>query len=219
VKQRYHLAHLIRMRVLALIATLPAAATFHFWVLWRWFEVWRRHRVLVYTVMFASFAVVGTAAWAARDSLLDPALDVPLAVAIVGWGIIAAATIFGTVADRQIGFRVRSFTPFFEPNRRMRLVTTGAYAVVRHPIYASGIGFQLGVLLVTAAPAVGASLVIFALGARWFTRQEEERLMELLDDPGEYARYRARVPALLPLRRSGAGSPAPSRRRRRRRAS
>jgi len=32
----------------------------------------------------------------------------------------------------------------------------------------------------------------------WFTRQEEARLVALLDDPTEYDRYRARVPALLP---------------------
>jgi len=55
--------------------------------------------------------------------------------------------VFGTVADRQIG--LRSFMPFLDDDGRIQLKTTGAYGVVRHPIYASGIGFQLGVLLVT----------------------------------------------------------------------
>ena len=197
-KQRYHLEHLIVMRVLVLLATLPAAASLYFAVFWRWFPFWRRHAAWTYTMMFGTFAALGTTLWVLRDPLLDPVLAVPVAVQVLGWAIVAAATIFGTIADRQIGFRVRSFTPFFEPNRRITLVTTGAYSVVRHPIYASGAWFQLGVLLVTGVPAIAVSLAIFALGALWFTRQEEARLIQLLDDPDEYARYRARVPALWP---------------------
>ena len=42
------------------------------------------------------------------------------------------------------------------------------------------------------------ALAVFALGAVWFTRQEERRLIALLADPAAYERYRARVPALLP---------------------
>jgi protein-S-isoprenylcysteine O-methyltransferase Ste14 len=53
---------------------------------------------------------------------------------------------------------VRSFGPFFEPARAsgasaerdealrarpFELVTSGAYAIVRHPIYAAGLYFQL----------------------------------------------------------------------------
>jgi protein-S-isoprenylcysteine O-methyltransferase Ste14 len=39
---------------------------------------------------------------------------------------------------------------------------------------------------------------VLAAGALWFTRQEERRLVALLDDPAAYERYRRRVPALLP---------------------
>jgi protein-S-isoprenylcysteine O-methyltransferase Ste14 len=69
---------------------------------------------------------------------------------------------------------------------------------VRHPIYASGIYFQLGVLLVTGYFAVATALVVLFLGALWFTHQEELRLRALLDDPAQYDRYRARVRALIP---------------------
>jgi protein-S-isoprenylcysteine O-methyltransferase Ste14 len=96
--------------------------------------------------------------------------------------------------------------PFFEDHGRIELITTGAYGVVRHPIYATGVGFQLGALLVTGYPAIAVASVVFAAGATWFTRQEERRLIELLDDPATYDRYRARVPALWPW-------PRPRRRR------
>lgn len=109
-----------------------------------------------------------------------------------------AAFVFACVADRQIGFRVRSFAPFFDQDGRIDLKTTGAYGVVRHPIYSAGIGYQLAVLVVTGYLAVAVACVVFTVGAIWFTRQEEQHLKELLDDPAEYGRYCERVPALFP---------------------
>jgi protein-S-isoprenylcysteine O-methyltransferase Ste14 len=141
---------------------------------------------------------LGAVAYAWRDDLLAIAIDTPVPVKAIGWIVVATAIVFGTIADRQIGFRVRSFAPFFDAGAKIRLQTTGAYGVVRHPIYASGIYFQIGALLVTGALAVAVALVVFTLGALWFTRQEERRLVELLDDPADYDRYRARVPALFP---------------------
>ena len=106
--------------------------------------------------------------------------------------------LFGWVADRQLGLRVRAFTPCFEEGGSLGLKTTGAYGVVRHPIYAAGLWYQVGVFLVTGVVAVAAAALVFGLGALWFTRQEEARLVRLLRDPAQYQRYRAAVPALLP---------------------
>jgi protein-S-isoprenylcysteine O-methyltransferase Ste14 len=44
---------------------------------------------------------------------------------------------------------------------------------------------------------------VFWLGALWFTRQEERRLVELLADPTAYDGYRARVGRLFPKLRRG----------------
>jgi len=71
---------------------------------------------------------------------------------------------------------------------------------------AAAIGYQLGVFLVTGYLAVAVALAVFALGALWFTRQEEQRLLELIDDPHEYELYRRRVPALIPRCRRARGS-------------
>jgi protein-S-isoprenylcysteine O-methyltransferase Ste14 len=187
---------------LAFVAIIPIGATIYFFVFWTLFDFWRRHRLLTYAFMASTFVAVG-----ATTQLLEHwrwfggRLPMPQWVQSVGWGTIAFATIFGWVADRQIGFRVRSFTPFFQRHGHIELKTTGAYGVVRHPIYAAGRVFQFGVFLVTGYPSVLVAWAIFGFGAIWFTRQEERRLIALLDDPNEYERYRERVPALFPLLR------------------
>jgi len=79
------------------------------------------------------------------------------------------------------------------------LVTTGAYAVVRHPIYA---GLLLGIA--GSALAIGAwrGLAAFALASVAIGRRvwvEESAMRRRFG--ADYDRYAARVPALLPLPR------------------
>ena len=194
------------LRVLAILATFPAGATPYFYCFWRWFDFWRRHVVLTFALMLGMIGGLTAAVVVLRARLFGPALDMPWPVQTIGWALIAITFVLAVVADRQLGIRVRSFMPFFEPHGRIELRTTGAYGVVRHPIYAAGIGYQLGTFLVTGYLAVAIAAVVLALGALWFTRQEERRLASLLADPADYDRYRARVPALLPrfLRRRDA---------------
>jgi protein-S-isoprenylcysteine O-methyltransferase Ste14 len=186
------------MRVLALSAILPAGATFYFFIFWRWFDFWRRHRVATYTLMFATLGVLAVAVYAERRFVFSHSVELSPWAHGAGWLLLALVNLLGFVADRQLGLYLRAFGPFFLEQGRITLRTTGAYGVVRHPIYAAGIGYQLAVFLVTGYLAVAVAGVVFALGALWFTRREEERLMQRLDDPAEYQRYRERVPALLP---------------------
>jgi protein-S-isoprenylcysteine O-methyltransferase Ste14 len=170
-----------------------------FLVFWHWFDFWRTRRTLTYSVWAALFIAVAAVVALTLDALFGPRFAPPPWSAVTGWALMAATTVFGAVADRQLGTRVRSFMPFFdEGHRHIRLRTSGAYAVVRHPIYAAGVWFALGMFLVTGYWVLLASLVVFTLSALWFTRQEERRLTALLEDPTEYDRYRARVGALFP---------------------
>jgi protein-S-isoprenylcysteine O-methyltransferase Ste14 len=183
---------------LAVTAVFPAVATIWFAIFWLGFAFWRRHIVLTAT---AALIVIGgwlIAELVELDQLWRGDLAMPIAAQIVGWAIVAASFVLGVVADRQIGLRVRSFLPYFEDQGHIALVTSGAYGVVRHPIYASGIYFQIGVFLITGAPSVAIACVVLAAGAAWFTRQEERRLVALLDDPSSYDRYRREVPAVFP---------------------
>jgi protein-S-isoprenylcysteine O-methyltransferase Ste14 len=185
-------------KALAIWGILPGTAAIWFAIFWTWFDFWRKSRALTYTVLASMFVGTAILALVWRRWTFAGQLGMPLWIQILGWAVLAAVTVFGTIADRQLGIRVRSFTPFFHEHGRIDLKTTGAYGVVRHPIYAAGIGFGLGIFLVTGYPAVLVASAIFALGAPWFTRREEERLMTLLDDPTDYERYRERVPGLFP---------------------
>ncbi len=78
---------------------------------------------------------------------------------------------------------------------KKRLITTGAFAVVLHPLYTSvgllvipGVGFVLDTWV---GPAIG--IVLYA-ASRLFARSEEKELGSLF--PKEYPAYRGRV--LLP---------------------
>jgi protein-S-isoprenylcysteine O-methyltransferase Ste14 len=185
-------------RFLAVFAIVPACATFYFFVFWTWFDFWRRHAALTYTFLLGTVIASAIVAYMLRDPLLEPRIDPPLAAQVVGWAVVAASAVLGTVADRQLGIRIRSFAPFFETNARIALRTTGAYGVVRHPIYAAGIWLQIGATLITGCFAVAIAALVLGFGAWWFTRQEERRLLEILEDPAAYSTYRARVPALFP---------------------
>ena len=77
------------MRLLALAAILPAGATFYFFVFWRWFDHWRRHRVQTYTLMLGTFVALVVAVHLGRDVVFAPRAVVPLAVQGIDWVLIA----------------------------------------------------------------------------------------------------------------------------------
>ncbi len=79
-----------------------------------------------------------------------------------------------------------------------RVVDTGPYALVRHPIYT---GLLLAVIATAAAVATPPALlgIVFAIAGLWRKARLEERFLG--DELGAeaYASYRARVPMLLPF--------------------
>ena len=79
-----------------------------------------------------------------------------------------------------------------------RVVDTGPYAIVRHPIYT-------GIFLATVAVAVlkgnlyaftGAFLIVAGF---WIKARLEERFLSEQLGPETYAAYRCRVPMLIPF--------------------
>jgi protein-S-isoprenylcysteine O-methyltransferase Ste14 len=186
------------LRAMALFMIMRAAAPAYFFVFWRWFATWRTHRLPALLMMLGIFVGIGGAIVTLRHMLLATRLAPPVPVRVIGWALIVVATAIGTKADRQMGPQLRYFKPFFDPHGRIELKTNGAYAMVRHPIYTSWVVFQVGTFAATGYVAVIIACAVLTLGATWFTRQEEKRLVELLEDPTAYHRYRQRVPALFP---------------------
>ena len=79
-----------------------------------------------------------------------------------------------------------------------RLVETGPYAFVRHPIYA---GLIIALLVTTATEATPMALlgaVLIAIGL-WVKARAEERFLLAELGPDAYEFYRRRVPMLIPF--------------------
>jgi protein-S-isoprenylcysteine O-methyltransferase Ste14 len=79
-----------------------------------------------------------------------------------------------------------------------RIVDSGPYGVVRHPIYT---GIIVGLLATAAAEAtvaalIGTALIIFGL---WLKARSEERFLMVELGPDAYGPYCRRVPMLIPF--------------------
>lgn len=89
-------------------------------------------------------------------------------------------------AARALG---RSLTPYPKPRDTGVLVLHGPYRYLRHPMYAAGVLFFLGIGLASSVPAAVAA---GALALLWWRKAAvEERHLEARF--AEYAEYRRRV--------------------------
>ena len=123
-------------------------------------------------------------------------------IEIPGLVLLVGSTGFTIWARIRLG-RMWSATPnMLRTNHQLR--TDGPYAITRHPIYTGLLGMLVGTVLLNG---LGASLGFLVIGAAVLATRipVEERLMSKTF-PDDYARYRERVPRLIPrphrLRRS-----------------
>lgn len=156
---------------------------------------WRgRHRAALWFAFLAAWALGAAYLWTLRERLFAAA-TAPLWAIAVGMALIVLDVAVLFRVHRELG--AARLVGQAELTGSGELNTTGLYASVRHPRYAAmmagmaGVCLIAGTLLLWTTAAVWWLLVLVSI---WF----EER--ELLARFGEaYARYRARVPAFLPL--------------------
>lgn len=92
-----------------------------------------------------------------------------------------------------------------------RLVRSGPYRLVRHPIYTALLCLLVATgLLLTPWPLFVPALFLFAIGTEIRVRTEDALLASRFGD--EFANYRRRVPAYIPFTRSLNGSLSGARR-------
>jgi protein-S-isoprenylcysteine O-methyltransferase Ste14 len=77
------------------------------------------------------------------------------------------------------------------------LIESGPYALARHPIYTGLIAMALGTAI-NYGRALGFVVLAGLCGAFWWKAREEERVMSS-HFPTAYARYKARVHAIIPF--------------------
>jgi protein-S-isoprenylcysteine O-methyltransferase Ste14 len=109
-------------------------------------------------------------------------------VFMAGTGLIIAGAIIFLIAAAQV------HTSF----NRGKLVTSGVYAYMRHPVYAAWILFIVpGIILATGLLLLTALPVIMYLLLRALTDREEAYMVQEFDDA--YLDYRSRVNPVLPV--------------------
>ena len=79
-----------------------------------------------------------------------------------------------------------------------RVVDTGPYGLVRHPIYTGILASVLATMIAQATATALGGWILIALGF-WIKARAEERFLAAELEPEAYASYRLRVPMLLPF--------------------
>jgi protein-S-isoprenylcysteine O-methyltransferase Ste14 len=122
-------------------------------------------------------------------AVLKPTQSLPVAVQIIGLGLVVLGIVLSIYVVLWLG---RSFS--IVPGAR-KLVTTGPYAVVRHPLYVAEEISAIGVLLLNfSVPAV---LLVAGQWLLQLRRMHNEEKVLTAHFP-EYADYVKRTPRLIP---------------------
>ena len=146
------------------------------------------------TLQFVALAFVVVADQVHLPMLLMPGASAMAAVAL-GWGLIGAGAVL-FVSALYFLWRAGSFTANPRPLPTGRLIRSGPYQIVRHPVYSGLILGSVGVALVRlSTPTLIAALLVFVI-LDLKRRREEAWLAERFV---EYADYRRETPALIPF--------------------
>jgi protein-S-isoprenylcysteine O-methyltransferase Ste14 len=149
-----------------------------------------------FILQIASFPIAGMAM---RTPLFSPFISgqygLNIFVQLLAIILIIASVLFEVSAFRELGRQWSLQARVLEGHK---LVKTGAYAIVRHPIYTALLGRLLATgFTISHWSAILIAVIVFFIGTRIRTISEERLLREAFVD--EFDSWKARVPALIPF--------------------
>jgi protein-S-isoprenylcysteine O-methyltransferase Ste14 len=137
--------------------------------------------------------------WGALNLRLWP---VSLTAYLVGLALLIAGLAFAVWARAHLG---RNWSGSVTVKEGHELIRSGPYAYVRHPIYTGLITAVSGTAIASGTVRAALGLTIVTLALLRKLRTEEVFMRETF--PGEYPRYSAEVPALIPFTRPPQSAP------------
>ena len=149
----------------------------------------------------AALAIVRGSLRTPGTGFVGAGLGVEIAAAAIAGALIASSLWLVYAAVRTLGRQWSLTARLIEGHE---LITSGPYALVRHPIYTAMLGMLLGsAIAVSRWQDLVAATAVFALGTALRVRVEERLLTAEFGDA--YRLYASSVPALIP--RLSAGKP------------
>lgn len=143
-----------------------------------------------------SFGIV----WAVRRSpfaspLINDQFALNIALQAVAIALAVSSVWLAISAIRELGKQWSLQARLIEGHK---LVTTGVYGIVRHPIYTAmfGMMFSTG-LIFSHWGALISALIVFLIGTKIRTNYEEGLLHDAFT--GEFETWKAKVPGLIPF--------------------
>lgn len=125
---------------------------------------------------------------------LLPSADLATAVQLGGLAIAIASAVFAAWGMWTLGRSYGIRLDLFEGHT---LKTDGAFALVRHPMYAGILGYHLGAALALESVPLLVLTAVVVMPLTFARIAAEERVLR--DGFARYADYARRVPALIPL--------------------
>lgn len=119
-----------------------------------------------------------------------------------GVALLAAGLAFSVWARVYLG---RNWSGSVTVKEQHELIRSGPYALVRHPIY-TGLIVAVAGTAITSGTVRALLAFCFIAASLWWKLQSEERFMRETF-PGEYERYGAEVPALIPFTKPRQSAP------------
>ena len=152
------------------------------------------HEAWIYRIVIFAGAIV-IAPWTAQVLGERPAWQVGYYDAYAFVGVMLTGLALTWWARIYLG---RLWSSAITRKEKHRLVETGPYALVRHPIYTGLIIALLATAATEATLVAVLGALLIALGL-WVKARAEERFLSTELAPKTYESYRCRVPMLVPF--------------------
>jgi protein-S-isoprenylcysteine O-methyltransferase Ste14 len=181
-----------------IIITAYIMAPIYFSLLWRLRGFFRVHGKIAFFLYMAIVAVVSFAiAYATSDFWFSQKISLPSLSVIFGMILLLFSLVVMTIAQQEMGgIPARIGMPHFSKDKKPKLVTTGLFGRVRHPMYMTAFLMGIAMFLATGYTLVLIASVVWLVVMRFYTDVEEKVLIEEFGK--QYEEYRKRVPRFVP---------------------